>query len=234
MDNIAIIGASGAIGKAFVDHYKSKPKTIVHAFSRQVISSDDNNVHTYSVDFFSDSQIFDCIKINLKFDKVIIATGILQDDKVSPEKKYQDLEPLQLHHYFEVNTIMPILVAKKFIPYLDKKAPSIMAFLSARVGSISDNRLGGWYGYRASKSALNMLIKTLSIELKRSHPDCILVGMHPGTVDSNLSKPFQNNIPKEQLFTPVQSVGYLSSVMNSLTQLDSGKIIDWAGKEIKN
>ena len=160
MRHIAVIGASGAIGQAFVENYNDQPNTFVHAFSRKKIS-DEGNIKYYQVDFLADDRLSNALDLAIRLDKVIIATGILQDNHVSPEKKYQELEQAQLQHYFTVNTIMPILAAKQFVPYLRREMPSVMAFLSARVGSISDNRLGGWYGYRASKSALNMLIKSV-------------------------------------------------------------------------
>ena len=107
-----------------------------------------------------------------------------------------------------------------------------LAFLSARVGSISDNRLGGWYGYRASKAALNQFVRTLAIELARTRPATICVALHPGTVDTALSGPFQRNVAPGKLFSPAQSAGYLLDVLVALTPADSGALIDWAGERI--
>ena len=146
-----------------------------------------------------------------------------KDDKTS-EKKFKEV--------FFVNTILPSIIAKHFIPKLSKNNQSILAFMSARVGSISDNKLGGWYAYRASKSALNMMIKNLSIEVGRKNKNAILVGLHPGTVNSKLSKPFQSNVPEKKLFTPDQSVNYLLQVLSKLKNEDSGKIFAWDGSEI--
>ncbi|MDC0037014.1 short-chain dehydrogenase, partial [bacterium] len=123
-------------------------------------------------------------------------------------------------------------IAKHCLNKLDKTKPSIFAALSARVGSIEDNKLGGWYAYRMSKTALNMFIKTASIEIKRQNPNAIVVGLHPGTVDSPLSKPFQKNIKPEKLFTPEFSANKLIQVMHSLNINDSGKIFAWDGKQI--
>ena len=108
-----------------------------------------------------------------------------------------------------------------------------MGFMSARVGSISDNKLGGWYAYRSSKAALNMMIKNLSIEVGRRNKKAILVGLHPGTVDSNLSKPFQNNVPAEKLFSPETSVVHLLKVLFNLKLENTGKIYAWDGSEIE-
>jgi NAD(P)-dependent dehydrogenase (short-subunit alcohol dehydrogenase family) len=104
--------------------------------------------------------------------------------------------------------------------------------LSARIGSISDNRAGGWYSYRASKAALNMIVKTASIELKRKNKAATLIGLHPGTVDTNLSSPFQNMVPKSQLFTAQQSAQKLLKVINEKSREDTGKCFAHDGKEI--
>ena len=165
-------------------------------------------------------------------DMVIIATGILHEGKLMPEKSLKDLSAEKLQRLFEVNTIVPLLIAKHFLPKLSRETRSIFATLSARVGSISDNQLGGWYSYRASKAALNMIIKNIAIEISRFNKKAIIVGLHPGTVDSNLSKPFQGNVPDGKLFTPEYSTQKLLEVLTSLTSKQSGKCFAWDGKEI--
>ena len=134
---------------------------------------------------------------------------------------------------FSINTIGPTLIGKYFIPLLKKDSPSILSFLSARVGSISDNRIGGWYSYRASKAALNMIIKTLSIEVARNNKNAMIIGLHPGTVDTNLSKPFQGNVSNDKLFTPEYSISKMVEVMNNLSPDDSGNCFAWDGKRIE-
>ena len=129
-----------------------------------------------------------------------------------------------------MNFIGPALILRYFSPFLRKDIKTIIAILSARVGSISDNKIGGWYSYRASKAALNQLIKTSSIENKFKLPKSITVGFQPGTVDSNLSKPFQKNIKK--LFTPQESVESIIAIINNLDLGKNGKILDWKGEEI--
>ncbi len=119
------------------------------------------------------------------------------------------------------------MVAKHFLPLLPRQGKSVFAALSARVGSIGDNRLGGWYGYRASKAGLNMIIRTLSIELTRSKPEAICVGLHPGTVDTALSRPFQSSLPPGCLFSPERSAGELLKVVDKLTCEDTGRIFAW-------
>ena len=124
------------------------------------------------------------------------------------------------------------MTARYFLPLLRRDKKSVFTALSARVGSISDNRIGGWYGYRASKAALNMILKTLSIEFGRRHKQAVILGLHPGTVDTTLSEPFQGNVPDGKLFTPEYSVEKLLAVIDKVDANDSGKLIDWAGKEI--
>jgi NAD(P)-dependent dehydrogenase (short-subunit alcohol dehydrogenase family) len=164
---------------------------------------------------------------------VIVATGILYENKIMPEKSLRDLSAEKFLRLFEVNTILPALVLKHFIPRLNRENRSVFAALSARVGSISDNKLGGWYAYRASKVALNMIIKNAAIEIHRKNKQAIIVGLHPGTVDSNLSKPFQSNVPDGKLFTPDYSVKMLLEVLSNLTSESSGRCFSWEGKEVE-
>jgi NAD(P)-dependent dehydrogenase (short-subunit alcohol dehydrogenase family) len=164
---------------------------------------------------------------------VIVATGILHnDDGLRPEKTWRSLDARSFETAFRVNTIGPALVAKHFLPMLAKDRKSVFAALSARVGSIDDNRLGGWHAYRASKAALNMLIKTLSIELAARNATALCVGLHPGTVDTDLSKPFQTNVPAEKLFTPGRSASALLNVIDGLDAKDSGGVFAWDGTRI--
>ncbi len=165
-------------------------------------------------------------------DLVIVATGILHRASISPEKSMREMSANAMAEVFAINTIGPALVAKHFLPQLRRGSKSVFAALSARVGSIEDNRLGGWMSYRASKAALNMLIKTLSIEHGRRRPDSIIAGLHPGTVDTALSEPFQKNVPDGKLFTPAQSADYLLSVIDGLKASDTGGVFAWDGARI--
>lgn len=164
--------------------------------------------------------------------RIIVASGLLHDADVSPEKTYRDLGQAALMKYFAVNAVGPALVAKHFLPLLPRDEPGLFAVLSARVGSITDNRLGGWYGYRSSKAALNMLIKTLAIELARTRPQAICVGLHPGTVDTELSKPFQKNVAPDRLFSTAHSARQLLDVTDHLTPAQSGNCFAWDGQQI--
>lgn len=166
------------------------------------------------------------------FSAILITTGLLHDSDVSPEKALRELDQQSLMRLLAVNAVGPALVAKHFVPLLPKHGRCIFAALSARVGSIGDNRLGGWYGYRASKAALNMFIKTLAIELARTRPEAICVALHPGTVDTDLSKPFQKAVPSGRLFSPDQSAAHLLAVIDQLTPDESGRCFAWDGAEI--
>lgn len=163
---------------------------------------------------------------------VVVTTGMLHDDQQAPEKSMRDLDPARLARSFAINTIAPAIIAKYFIPLLPRQTPSVFAALSARVGSISDNRTGGWHGYRASKAALNMMIKTLSIETVRNRPLALCVTLHPGTVDTGMSKPFQSNVAADKLFTPEESARHLLRVIGGLTAQENGKCLAWDGVEI--
>ena len=163
---------------------------------------------------------------------VIVATGLLHDATQQPEKSMRALDPAQLARSFAVNAIGPALVAKHVLPLLPRTGKSVFAVLSARVGSISDNRLGGWHGYRASKAALNQIMRALSVEVRRTRPDAILVALHPGTVETALSAPFRGQVAPERLFSPAESAGHLLNVIDDLTADDSGGFFAWDGTPI--
>lgn len=164
----------------------------------------------------------------------ISAIGLLShaETDLRPERTLKAQKQASFESVFHVNTIIPSLIAKHMIPIMPRTQRAVFAALSARVGSISDNRLGGWHAYRASKAALNMLLKNYAIEQARLSPDFIVAGLHPGTVDTALSTPFQRGVPAQNLFSPEQSADYLLQVVHSLKPSDSGKVFDWQGKEI--
>ncbi|MDP2192972.1 MAG: SDR family NAD(P)-dependent oxidoreductase [Alphaproteobacteria bacterium] len=225
--NIAVIGASGGIGKAFIEVLsKQYPNSHLYPFSRTT---------GYKIDYAMEDSIAEAANIASTtgpLDLVIVANGILHTQDMMPEKSIKELSREKFQTIFEINTIVPALIAKYFLPHLNRDNTSIFAALSARVGSISDNHLGGWYAYRSSKAALNMIIKNGAIEIGRRNKNAIIVGLHPGTVDTNLSRPFHKTIPIDQLLTPHQSVEKLLGVLASLTPNDSGKCFAWDGEEI--
>ncbi|MBT0667458.1 SDR family NAD(P)-dependent oxidoreductase [Novosphingobium profundi] len=163
---------------------------------------------------------------------VIVATGLLHEGEKGPEKALRDLDPEWLAKTYAVNAIGPTLVAKHFLPLVPKSQRCVFAALSARVGSISDNGLGGWHGYRASKAALNMLVRNLAIEEARRSSRSIVVALHPGTVDTALSRPFQGNVPAGRLFDAERAALQLLDVIEGLKVPDSGKLFDYEGREI--
>lgn len=162
----------------------------------------------------------------------LYCVGVLHENELTPEKSLRQINAENLLHSFQVNSIGAVLVAKHLVPLFHREKESIFACISAKVGSIGDNRLGGWYGYRASKAALNMLIKTTAIEYRRRCPKTIVVILHPGTTDTALSEPFQENVPPEQLFSVEKTVGLLSDVMAKLTIEDSGEFFSWNGTQL--
>ncbi|GAB5459417.1 MAG: SDR family oxidoreductase [Henriciella sp.] len=232
-----IIGASGGIGAALCATLASRQDTSsIYAFSRSGDAEAGDNVRPGKLDLLNEDSIqaaAETVAASGAPDLIIIATGLLSEGaNLQPEKssRHQDLEAFR--RVFDINTFGPGLVAKHFLPIMPRKGRCVFAALSARVGSISDNHIGGWHAYRASKAALNMLIRNYAIEQARRNPDFIAASLHPGTVDTGLSKPFQGNVPDKQLFTPDKSAGYLIDVIDNLTPADSGKAFDWAGKEI--
>lgn len=161
---------------------------------------------------------------------VINAAGLLHDTRQRPEKSLRDLDPARLAQVFAVNAIGPALLMKHLLPRLPRKGRAVFACLSARVGSIGDNRLGGWYGYRASKAALNQFVRTAAIELARTHPEAICVALHPGTVATRLSAPFVRE--GQPLLTPAEAARHLLAALSGLQAANSGEFIDWRGAPI--
>ena len=173
--------------------------------------------------------------INEPVKRVLVCTGLLHGNgEWGPERQWSELDAEILMKYYQINTIGPALVAKYALPKLPKDKLGIFCAFSARVSSISDNRLGGWYGYRSSKTALNMILKNLSIEARRKRPKSIIIGYHPGTVDTALSKPFQRNVKPEKLFTSQFAAEACLNVLNELKIEDSGKLFDWQGVVIES
>lgn len=219
-----VIGARGGIGAALVEALREEGgHAAVHAFARP------------ELDILDEASIAAAaarVAAGPPPALVIVATGLLHSGERGPEKSLKELDAAWLTTTLAVNAIGPALVAKHFLPLLPKGERSVFAALSARVGSISDNRLGGWYGYRAGKAALNQLFRTLSIEMKRLNDRAILVGLHPGTVDTALSKPFQKNVPPGQLFDPGRAAVQLLDVIDGLDVKDSGNLIAWDGATV--
>lgn len=235
--NVVIVGASGGIGAALTRIVASNlPTATVHAFSRSGVDFTAANIHSRTLDITDERSIRlgaagaardDAI------DLVIVATGMLHRfPGLKPEKSMRELNQDAMAEVFAINTIGPALVAKHFLPRMATDEKTVFAVLSARVGSIKDNRLGGWTSYRASKAALNMILRTLAIEQRRRARKSVLAALHPGTVDTGLSKPFQRRVPESQLFTPDRAAVALLGVIDRLTADDSGGFFAWDGTRI--
>lgn len=163
---------------------------------------------------------------------VIVATGILHGEGIAPEKTWKAIDADVMAEVFAINTIVPTMIAKHMLPVLAKDRRAVFAALSARVGSISDNRLGGWLSYRSSKAALNMALKTLSIELARVNKNAMILGLHPGTVETGLSQPFRGNVPDGKLFAPIHAAQQLLGTIDQAPPDSSGTVLAYDGTRI--
>ena len=164
---------------------------------------------------------------------VLNCSGLLHGDGLDPERTWRHLDPDSIRRVFDVNLVAVGMAIKHLLPLLPKRERGVFMSLSARVGSIGDNRLGGWYSYRASKAAQNMYIKCAAIEAGRTRKELVCVALHPGTVDTALSKPFTRRTPSDKLFSAEQCVGYLSDVIASLDASHSGGFFAWDGSVIE-
>ncbi|AUW59877.1 short-chain dehydrogenase [Sphingobium sp. SCG-1] len=224
-----VVGASGGIGRALeAALIEEGAFDVVHGFAR----SRPGSQHLDLLDEASIAAAAAHVARGPAPTCIIIATGLLHSGERGPEKALRDLEPEWLARLYAVNAIGPALVAKHFLPIMPKTGRTVFAALSARVGSINDNRLGGWHGYRASKAALNMLVRNLAIEERRRNDRTIVVTLHPGTVDTTLSRPFQGNVQAGRLFDPERAALQLLDVVEGLKVPDSGKFFDFQGEEI--
>ncbi|MCO7197912.1 SDR family NAD(P)-dependent oxidoreductase [Pseudoalteromonas sp. OANN1] len=240
MTNLAIIviGASSAIAQAFVKaQTEQSPDVNVITVSRQAKTAlHANNLH-FQCDY-SKAQIQQVasriFELGLTVKSVTIFNGLLHDefDKF-PEKKLEDIDVEHSIALFNINTMIPMLWLQALLPAIKGKQPCIVTALSARVGSISDNRMGGWYSYRSSKSALNMMFKTAAVELARRAKNIKLILFHPGTTDTPLSKPFQANVPDEKLFTPEFVAHQLSGIIANSHPDGTVSYVDWQNKLIE-
>lgn len=241
-----IIGATQGIGLGFVKNLLKQPEiTKVYATYRNQASAAElftlerenlNRMTSIPMDITEESQIsagIDKIKTETQeLHLVINCVGILHDSQLQPEKSLREINKDNLLKYFEVNSIGSILLAKHLLPLLKHHETNVFAVISAKIGSIGDNNLGGWYGYRASKTALNMFMRTVSIEYSRKSPKTIVLMLHPGTTDTQLSQPFQRNVPPEKLFSVDRTVKQLLEVISQRTTSDNGKFFSWDGQPL--
>jgi NAD(P)-dependent dehydrogenase (short-subunit alcohol dehydrogenase family) len=227
-----VIGASGGLGGAITRHLVASGRfSDVRALSRAGVEV--AGASSGKIDIENEASIV-AVAEGRAHDVacLVIATGMLHAGPVMPERALRELSADKMLRSFAVNTVGPALVLKHFVPLLVRHQTARIGIVSARVGSISDNRSGGWYGYRASKAALNMIVKCAAIELQRSRPKAICVGLHPGTVNTDLSQPFQRSVPPEKLFTPDYAAAAVLRTLEALEVDDTGKCFAWNGATI--
>jgi NAD(P)-dependent dehydrogenase (short-subunit alcohol dehydrogenase family) len=233
-----VVGAGGGIGRAIAGRlWESQAYDRVITLSRHRPGGwDDNGRRAWTaVDILDEASLAAAAERIAALGtpiRIVVATGRLHGEGLAPEKSMRALNAEALTALFAINAVGPALVAKHLLPLTPRDRPSLFAALSARVGSIGDNRLGGWYGYRASKAALNMLIRSLAIEHQRTRPLGLCVALHPGTVDTGLSAPFRAATPAERLFTPDRAAAALLAVMDGLGPTDNGGFFAWDGAPI--
>ena len=230
-----VFGASGGIGRALCEELAARGTKMIYAGSRSGVGPEAKGIRPFAFDLADEASIAAAAEA-MRDDPpewVIVATGVLTlPDGTGPERSFKRLEAAAMAEVFALNTIGPALIAKHMLALMPRTKPFVFAALSARVGSISDNRLGGWHSYRASKAALNMLLRNFALEAARTHPEGVVVGLHPGTVDSALSQPFQSGLAEGQLTTPGDAAANLLGVLAGLGPEHSGRVFDFRGEEI--
>jgi NAD(P)-dependent dehydrogenase (short-subunit alcohol dehydrogenase family) len=235
-----IIGANSEIAKGIAERIAKDKLSSLIVISRDITHYQQekfNEAQIIEVDNYIEETIQNAaIKLQKDADvyitQVFICHGLLHGKTVKPEKRLEDFSLDAFNQVLTVNTITPMLWLKYLTPVLSGSSPCKIVIFSARVGSISDNKLGGWYSYRASKAAMNMLIKSASVELARRAKNIKLISFHPGTTDSPLSKPFQHNVAKEKLFNPDFVAKQLLAIINNIMIDGEATFVDWQGKEI--
>ncbi len=225
-----VIGATGAIGAALLAELEfGATYAIAIGLSRRSAPSVD---YAYEATLAQAAQWVaeECARLNAPLRLLLVSTGTLHSAAGQPERSWTNLNAAYLQQVFQINALGPALVIKHFFPLLPKTGRAVAGFLSAKVGSISDNALGGWYGYRASKAALNQFVKTAAIELTRRNKDSVCVALHPGTVSSALSQPFAKT--GLNVRSPDVAAGELLGVLEGLGAMDTGKFWDYSGQEL--
>ena len=231
--NAVVIGASGGIGSSMTSHLAEMENVRgILALSRTPIEAT-SKIFSHHIDL----EDANSIEVAAQFAKtvlkdiqlVIVASGILHDKEVQPEKALRQINGENFAKVMAVNAIGPALVIKYFAPLMPRTGKTVLAVVSARVGSISDNYLGGWYAYRASKAAVNQIVRTGSIEISRNSSQAVVISLHPGTTDTKLSKPYQGSVIEKQLFSPGYSAGCMLRVIENVTASASGKLLSWDG-----
>ena len=244
--NALIIGATQGIGFGFVNQLlKGNGFAKIYAtYHCQTSASSllalerkhSRKICCLKMDITDEKQISEGVaRIQSQTDKLHLAincVGFLHEGSIQPEKSLRTVNTENLLRYFQVNSIGALLLAKHLLPLFRHGDRSVLATISAKIGSIGDNQLGGWYGYRASKAALNMFMRNVAIEYRRKSPQTIVAMLHPGTTDTRLSQPFQKNVLPEKLFSVERTTTQLLAVIEKLTEADSGEFFSWDGTRL--
>ncbi|MGL4713381.1 MAG: SDR family oxidoreductase [Shewanella sp.] len=231
---VLIVGGSGGIGKAMIKQIQeSYPDATVHATFRHHLPKDmQEKIKWHALDVTNEAEIKQLSETLTELDWIINCVGILHRQDKGPEKNLQSVDVGFFQHNITLNTLPSIMLAKYFATALTQSHSARFVVISAKVGSITDNRLGGWYSYRASKAALNMLLKTRSIEWQRTMKHCVVLSLHPGTTDTPLSQPFQRAVPKDKLLTPHYVASCLLPIIANATPTQTGRFFAYDGTEI--
>jgi len=236
-----VVGARGGVGAALCSLLLGlDERNEVLATSRDLewcaATSEHQRLRRVVADLTDDESIValrDAVERHLPAPNLVVnCSGLLHDGDLQPERTWRNLERESMHRVFDVQVYGPALLVRYLLPLMPRNERGVFASLSARVGSIEDNRLGGWFSYRASKAAQNMVLKTASIEAARRWPKLVVLALHPGTVDTDLSAPFSARVPEEKLFSAAQAARYLASVIGARGPEDSGGFFAWDGKPI--
>jgi NAD(P)-dependent dehydrogenase (short-subunit alcohol dehydrogenase family) len=228
-----VVGSGGAIARSLLNLWSQLDRYDVVAIGREHCNTE--NVHSLITDYSETSLAEVAAAVATRgtnIERLVITNGVLSGEDFGPERKVGDISVAAWQHVMNVNALTPMLVLSAFWGLIRKSDQPRIAALTARVGSLSDNGLGGWYSYRASKAALNMMLKCAAIEAKRVNKNAKLIAYHPGTVDSPLSKPFQRSVPEGKLFTPEFTAQQLEGLMDSAIPDGDLSYIDWAGESI--
>ena len=234
-----VIGAGSGIGRALIYRWHEAAARPVLAVARSphalACFEALESLQTIACDY-SDAAVTalaDTLREEKKdVARLVICNGVLQGEGFRPERALNQIEESAMRQVFEVNAFLPMRVLAALSPLLKRSTAPRIAVLSARVGSIGDNRLGGWYSYRGSKAALNMMLQCAALELRRLNPDAKLIAYHPGTVDTPLSKPFQANVDAEKLLAPEVAAAALDRVISEVQSDGALSYLDWRGDSI--
>ena len=233
-----VIGAGSSIGRALIERWSREDAKPILAVARSVdalAAVEPLGVQTHQCDYREAALAALAAQLQEKssdITRLVICNGVLQGEGYRPERALNQLKTSAMEQVFEVNTFLPMRVLALLAPVLKQSAAPRIAVLSARVGSIGDNGLGGWYSYRGSKAALNMMLRCAALEMRRVNPAAKIMAYHPGTVDTPLSQPFQANVAPEKLFSPERAAAALDTVLASVETDGELSYLDWRGETI--